>query len=107
MTKIVSIAKLASVQYKHINGGNPPLGYTAVAFNEPLTYFEPKVFMRDGQLVQRYNEMTVKDCRNIDKCVYFAPGKVSDGVMTDWIIKFQKAYSDPNGEWVEVKEDKN
>ena len=34
--------------------------------------------------------MMVKDCRNIDGCVYFCKGRVPEAKMNEWIELFQK-----------------
>ena len=65
-------------------------GYRAVALNAPLKYFACQYKLKDGIPVRCYNEMTVKDCRNIDGCVYFAKGRVKESELNDMIELFQK-----------------
>lgn len=63
---------------------------TVVALDAKLKDFDFQPVYEDGQLVMRCPEKTIKDCRNIDGCVYFHLGRVSDSVMVDLIEKFQK-----------------
>lgn len=65
-----------------------------VGLNAPLSFFKVKMAMRDGQLVRQYEEMTIKDCTNIDGCIYFAKGRVSDSQMIAMIELFQKALNE-------------
>lgn len=52
----------------------------------------------NGQPMVRFNERTIKDCRNIDGCIYFHLGKVSDRTMCELIEKFQKLRKE-KAEW--------
>lgn len=63
---------------------------TVVALDAKLKDFDFQPAMENGQLVMKCPEKTVKDCRNIDGCLYFHLGHVSDSVMIDLIEKFQK-----------------
>ena len=67
-----------------------PMQYRAVALNEPLKYFAVHYKLKNGVPVSYLNEMTTRDCRNIDGCVYFAKGRVSDKEMVHLIELFQK-----------------
>lgn len=63
---------------------------TVVALDSKLSDYGFQPVMENGKLVVKYPEKTVKDCRNIDGCVYFHLGHVSDSVMIDLIEKFNK-----------------
>lgn len=63
---------------------------TVVALDSKLSDYGFQPVMENGKLVVRSPEKTVKDCRNIDGCVYFHLGHVSDSVMVDLIEKFNK-----------------
>lgn len=63
---------------------------TVVALDSKFADYDFKPVMQDGRMVVKIPEKTVKDCRNIDGCIYFHLGHVSDGVMIDLIEKFQK-----------------
>lgn len=65
-------------------------GYTVVALDSRLSDYGFQPAMEDGKLVMKAAEKTIKDCRNIDGCLYFHLGRVTDSVMTDLIEKFQK-----------------
>lgn len=64
--------------------------WTIVALDAHLADFDMQPVKENGQLMMRIPEKTVKDCRNIDGCIYFHLGRVSDAVMIDLIEKFQK-----------------
>lgn len=66
------------------------LNLTVVALDSKLSDYDFQPDTQNGQLVMRCPEKTVKDCRNIDGCIYFHLGRVSDAVMVDLIEKFQK-----------------
>lgn len=66
------------------------LNLTIVALDAKLSDFDFQPDTEDGQLVMKCPEKTVKDCRNIDGCIYLHLGRVSDQVMIDLIEKFQK-----------------
>lgn len=69
----------------------PQMGITVVALDSKLSdYGLQPVSGENGELSVRIPEKTVKDCRNIDGCVYFHLGRVTDSVMCDLIEKFQK-----------------
>lgn len=70
---------------------NPEKVVRFVALNAPLQYFKASYKMVNGELVKKMNEMTIKDCANIDNCIYFAAGRVSDREMVQLIEIFQKA----------------
>ncbi len=63
---------------------------TVVALDSKLSDYQFKPVMQGGKMVMQCPEKTIKDCRNIDGCVYFHLGRVSDSVMVDLIEKFQK-----------------
>lgn len=63
---------------------------TVVALDAKLADFGFQPVNEGGKLVMKCPEKTIKDCRNIDGCVYFHLGRVSDAVMVDLIEKFQK-----------------
>lgn len=63
---------------------------TIVALDAKQADFDFQPVTENGQLVMRCPEKTIKDCRNIDGCIYFHLGRVSDTVMVDLIEKFQK-----------------
>lgn len=73
-------------QNLNINGEK----FTVVALDSKLSDYDFQPVFEDGMLQMRCPEKTVKDCRNIDGCVYFHLGHVSDGLMVDLIEKFQK-----------------
>lgn len=62
---------------------------TVVALDSRLTDYEVHE-MENGKMVTKYPQKTVKDCRNIDGCIYMHLGIVSESVMIDLIEKFQK-----------------
>ena len=63
---------------------------TVVALDSKLKDYDFKSINIGGKMVVQLPEKTVKDCRNIDGCIYFHLGRVSDSVMVDLIEKFQK-----------------
>lgn len=63
---------------------------TVVALDSKLSDYGFQPIMENGKLVVKCPEKTIKDCRNIDGCVYFHLGHVSDSVMIDLIEKFNK-----------------
>lgn len=65
--------------------------FTVVALDSRLSDygFQPVTEEQLTPMV-RMPEKTIKDCRNIDGCVYFHLGHVTDDVMVDLIEKFQK-----------------
>ncbi len=63
---------------------------TVVALDASLEDFKPHPYLQNGVPVMRIAERTVKDCRNIDGCIYFHLGYVTDSVMIDLIEKFWK-----------------
>lgn len=67
-----------------------PQGYRAVSFNTPLAYFATKVRQGKNGPEAFLEEMTVKDCRHIDGCVYFMKGRVPDAVICKNIELYQK-----------------
>lgn len=85
-----------SIKFQYEVHGN----VTVVALDASLDDFKGRPEVRDGQEVLTYKERTIKDCRNIDGCIYFHLGKVSDGVMVDLIETFQKLKADKKG-WVQ------
>lgn len=64
--------------------------YTVVALNSRLSELGFQPVTENGKLVIRRPERTVKDCRNIDGCVYFHLGRVPDSEMVRLIELFQK-----------------
>lgn len=76
-------------------------GYRAVAFNAPLDYFMTKVKSSPKGPVAFLEEMTVKDCRHIDGCVYFMKGRVPDAEIVRMIELYQQIKD--NKGWKEDK----
>lgn len=70
---------------------------TVVALDAPLDYFQGQPVIQDGQPCVRFNERTVKDCTQIDGCVYLHKGHVPDSVMVDLIEKFVKLRQESKG----------
>lgn len=66
---------------------------TLVTLDSRFTDYDFKPVMQNGKMMMQIPEKTIKDCRNIDGCVYFHLGRVSDRVMVDLIEKFQKPES--------------
>lgn len=63
---------------------------TVVALDSKLSDYDFKPVKINGRMMVQLPEKTIKDCRNIDGCIYFHLGRVSDSVMVDLIEKFQK-----------------
>lgn len=63
---------------------------TVVALDSKLKDYDIKPAKENGRMVMKIPAKTIKDCRNIDGCIYFHLGHVSDSVMIDLIEKFQK-----------------
>lgn len=63
---------------------------TVVALDAQLSDFQAQPIERDGKTYVHFKERTIKDCRNIDGCIYLHKGRVSDSVMCDLIEKFNK-----------------
>lgn len=63
---------------------------TVVALDSKLSDYGLQPVMENGKMVVKKAERTIKDCRNIDGCIYFHLGRVTDSVMIDLIEKFQK-----------------
>ncbi len=63
---------------------------TVVALDSKLIDYDFKPVKENGKMVMRCPEKTIKDCRNIDGCIYLHLGRVTDTVMVDLIEKFQK-----------------
>lgn len=63
---------------------------TVVALDSKLKDYDFNPVKINGQLRMQLSEKTIKDCRNIDGCIYLHIGRVSDSVMVDLIEKFQK-----------------
>lgn len=61
---------------------------TVVALDATLEDFKGKPTMINGKPEVYFKERTVKDCTNIDGCVYFHLGHVSDSILVDLIEKF-------------------
>lgn len=82
----------------HFEYNDLAAGYRAVSLNAPLEHFKQKVRIGEDGKPQIYiEEMTVKDCRKIDGCVYFAAGRLSDSEMVELIELFQKVYREKGG----------
>lgn len=64
--------------------------FTLVALDSKLTDYEFKPVYENGRLVMQAPPKTVKDCTNIDGCIYLHLGQVDDSVMVDLIEKFNK-----------------
>lgn len=69
----------------------PVSNCTVVAMNATLDDFKAQPVLINNVPMQQFRERTVKDCRNIDGCIYMHLGKVSDNILVDLIEKFQKA----------------
>lgn len=63
---------------------------TLVTLDSRFADYDFKPVMQNGKMMMQIPKKTIKDCRNIDGCVYFHLGRVSDRVMVDLIEKFQK-----------------
>lgn len=63
---------------------------TVVALDSKLADYDFKPIMQNGKKMMQLPEKTVKDCRNIDGCIYLHLGRASDRVMVDLIEKFQR-----------------
>lgn len=74
--------------------------YKVVALDATLEEFGLQSVERDGEMLVYRPERTIKDCREIDGCIYFHKGRVTDAVMSDLIEKFQKLLADKEG-WTE------
>lgn len=64
---------------------------TVVAMEATLDDFKAQPINKNGKLMTYFKERTVKDCRNIDGCIYFHLGRVDDSKLVELIEKFQKA----------------
>lgn len=64
--------------------------YTIVALDSKLSDYDFQPDFENGHAVMKRPGRTVKDCRNIDGCVYFHLGHVPESTMIDLIEKFQK-----------------
>lgn len=64
--------------------------FTVVALDSKLSDYNFQPTNEGGQVVVRVPEKTVKDCRNIDGCVYFHLGHVPESTMVELIEMFQK-----------------
>ena len=65
-------------------------GVTLVALDSKLKDYDMQPVWQNGKMLMQIPEKTIKDCRNIDGCIYLHLGRVSDSVMVDLIEKFQK-----------------
>lgn len=63
---------------------------TVVALDSRLSDYGFQQVTENGEKFLKIPQKTVKDCRNIDGCVYFHLGHVTDAVMVDLIEKFNK-----------------
>lgn len=63
---------------------------TVVALDSRLADYDFQPCEIDGKMMVQLPEKTIKDCRNIDGCIYLHLGRVTDSVMIDLIEKFQK-----------------
>ena len=63
---------------------------TVVALDSKLADYDFKPVKIDGKMMIQLPEKTIKDCRNIDGCIYLHLGRVDERVMVDLIEKFQK-----------------
>ena len=63
---------------------------TVVALDSKLADYNFKPVKIDGKMMIQLPEKTIKDCRNIDGCIYLHLGRADDHVMVDLIEKFQK-----------------
>lgn len=72
---------------------------TVVALNDKLNYFRAQPIMIDGKPMEKFNEKMVKDCRNIDGCIYMHRDKIPEYKMNDLIGKFQKVKKELGDKW--------
>ena len=63
---------------------------TVVALDSKLSDYDFQPCNEGGKMVMKIPAKTIKDCRNIDGCIYLHLGYVKDDVMVDLIEKFQK-----------------
>ena len=67
-----------------------PFGkYKVVAIGAKITDFNGVAQMVNGVPMMKFPEYTVKDCRNIDGCIYYMLGKVPDSKLVELIELFQ------------------
>lgn len=76
----------------------PFCGYRIVALDCKLSDFKGVAAIENGVPVMKYPEKTVKDCRNIDGCVYYMLGRVDESYMIELIENFQKVLKE-KGAW--------
>jgi len=75
-----------------------PFGrFKIVALDSKLEDFKGVAVLKDGVPMMKVPEMTVKDCRNIDGCVYYSLGRRPDSEMTKMIEMFQFVLKDRAG----------
>ena len=67
-----------------------PFGkYKVVAIGAKMTDFNGVSYIENGVPMMKFPEYTVKDCRNIDGCIYYMLGKVPDTDFINLIELFQ------------------
>jgi len=67
-----------------------PFGeFKIVALDAKLSDFKGIATLVDGVPMMKTPEMTVKDCRNIDGCVYYCLGRKKDSEIIPLIEMFQ------------------
>lgn len=71
-------------EYQELNG------FTVVALDSKLSDYNFQPAFENGQKVLKCVDKTIKDCRNIDGCVYFHLGRCDDATMVRLIELFQK-----------------
>ena len=71
--------------------------YKIVALDARLSDFKGVAYLDNGVPMMRFPEKTVKDCRNIDGCIYYCLGRADDSYMIDLIEKFQILIKDKRG----------
>lgn len=80
----------------HFEYQDLPTGVRIVALDCTIRQLHPKTYLKDGKPMLQLPEMTMKDCTNIDGCIYYHLGRVPDSVMVDLIEKFQKLLKEKN-----------
>lgn len=67
-----------------------PFGkYRVVAIGARLRDFNGVSYIENGVPMMKYPEMSVKDCRNIDGCIYYMMGRIPDDEFIRYIELFQ------------------
>lgn len=72
-------------------------GFRVVALDAKLSDFQGVASIENGVPIMKFPEKTVKDCRNIDGCVYYMLGRVDESYMIELIEKFQMLLKEKQG----------